>query len=185
MTFRPALLAIPLAIVACADSATDAPAPVTASAEDSQNGTVCPQDLRLTLADYVDEGVPAAGDNFLNLNMNRDGVVVSDTGLQHRIIQEGLSDGVRPGLSDQVEVLYHGTLPDGTVFDSAYERGVPISFAPSQVIPGWTEALQDMEVCEARILYIPSDLAYGERGAGADIGPGADLVFYVQNLGVG
>ena len=183
MTFRPALFVLPVALVACAESTT-APAAVTASAEDLQNGTVCPQDLRLDLSDYVDTDLPAMDEEFLVLNADRDGVTTTESGLQYKIVQPALSDGVVPAIDQQVEVLYHGYYPDGEVFDSAYERGVPISFAPNQVIAGWTEALSDMGVCEARILYIPGELAYGTGTPKTGARPQGTLLFNVQNLGV-
>lgn len=183
MTLRPALFALPLALVACADS-TSGPASVTASAEASQNGTVCPQELRLELADYAEVGLPDMGDEFLTLNADRDGVVTTESGLQYKVVQPALSDGAIPALDQQVEVLYHGYYPDGEVFDSAYERGVPISFAPNQVIAGWTEALSGMGVCEARILYIPGELAYGTGTPKQGGRPQGTLLFNVQNLGV-
>ena len=86
--------------------------------------------------------------------------------------------------TDSVNVHYHGTLVDGTVFDSSVERGEPITFGVGQVIKGWTEALQLMPVGSKWKLFIPSDLAYGETGAGADIGPGATLIFDVELLGI-
>ncbi|RLU00693.1 FKBP-type peptidyl-prolyl cis-trans isomerase [Ketobacter sp.] len=123
-----------------------------------------------------------AGDTFLEENKKRDGVIVTESGLQYEVITKG--DGETPDANDKVNVHYHGTLPDGTVFDSSVERGEPISFPVNGVIKGWTEALQLMKVGDKWKLFIPSDLAYGARGAGPKIGPNQVLVFDVELLGV-
>ena len=102
--------------------------------------------------------------------------------MQYTVLSEG--QGNKPTPSDKVTVHYHGTLLDGTVFDSSVERGEPATFGVSQVIPGWTEALQLMNVGSKLKLFIPSNLAYGERGAGAKIGPNATLVFEVELLSI-
>ncbi|HDR50106.1 MAG TPA: FKBP-type peptidyl-prolyl cis-trans isomerase, partial [Mariniphaga anaerophila] len=99
---------------------------------------------------------------------------------QYEVLVEG--DGPIPAADDRVRVHYHGTLIDGTVFDSSVERGEPAVFGVGQVIPGWTEALQLMPVGSKWKVYIPSNLAYGERGAGADIGPNTTLIFEVELL---
>jgi FKBP-type peptidyl-prolyl cis-trans isomerase FklB len=122
------------------------------------------------------------GEEFLATNKEREGVVVTESGLQYEVITKG--DGETPDENDKVNVHYHGTLPDGTVFDSSVERGEPISFAVNGVIKGWTEALQLMKVGDKWKLYIPSDLAYGARGAGPKIGPNQVLLFDVELLGV-
>lgn len=123
-----------------------------------------------------------AGEEFLAKNKEREGVKVTESGLQYEVIESG--DGATPGANDRVEVNYHGTLPDGTVFDSSIERGEPIKFAVGGVIKGWTEALQMMKVGDKWKLYVPSDLAYGERGAAPKIGPNQVLVFDVELLNV-
>ena len=121
-----------------------------------------------------------AGEAYLAANAAKEGVTVTDTGLQYEVITQG--DGPKPTLEDTVSVHYVGTLLDGREFDSSVARGEPASFPLKGVIPGWTEALQLMNVGSKHRLTIPSDLAYGERGAGELIGPGATLVFEVELL---
>lgn len=123
-----------------------------------------------------------AGEDFLANNKDKDGIVTLDSGLQYEVISEG--DGSKPVATDTVSVHYTGTLLDGTVFDSSVQRGEPAKFPVNQVIAGWTEALQLMNVGSKYKLYIPSDLAYGARGAGQAIGPHATLVFEVELLGI-
>ena len=120
------------------------------------------------------------GNKFLEENKAREGVKTTESGLQYEIITEG--DGPKPAATDQVRVHYHGTLIDGTVFDSSVDRGEPAVFGVNRVIPGWTEALQMMPVGSKWKIYIPADLAYGERGAGGDIGPNSTLIFDVELL---
>ena len=122
------------------------------------------------------------GEEFLAANKKKEGVKTTDSGLQYKVLQEG--DGAKPKETDVVKVHYHGTLTDGTVFDSSVERGEPAQFPVNRVIKGWTEALQLMQVGDKFKLVIPSDLAYGERGAGGDIGPNAVLVFEVELLDI-
>ena len=121
-----------------------------------------------------------AGKQFLDENASRDGVTVTDSGLQYEVIEEG--DGPKPSLDDTVSVHYVGTLTDGTEFDSSIARGEPATFPLKGVIPGWTEGLQLMNVGSKYRFVIPSDLAYGDRGAGQAIGPGETLVFEVELL---
>lgn len=120
------------------------------------------------------------GEKFLSENKGKPGVVTLDSGLQYKVIVEG--KGPRPAGSDTVKTHYKGTLIDGTEFDSSYSRGQPALFPVKSVIAGWTEALQRMRVGSKWVLYIPSNLAYGERGAGAKIGPGATLIFEIELL---
>jgi len=124
----------------------------------------------------------AAGEAFLAENAKKEGVKVTKSGLQYKIIEEG--EGPSPGPSDMATVNYRGTLIDGTQFDSSYDRGQPATFPVGGVIAGWTEALQLMKPGAKWQLFIPSDLAYGERGAGKDIGPNSTLVFDVELLSV-
>lgn len=122
------------------------------------------------------------GKTFLTENAKRDGVLTLPSGLQYEIMNEG--KGEKPQASDTVEVHYHGTLIDGTVFDSSVNRGEPAVFGVTQVIPGWVEALQLMPVGSKWKLFIPSDLAYGARGAGQSIAPHTTLVFEVELLNI-
>lgn len=121
-----------------------------------------------------------AGQKFLDENAAREGVQVTDSGLQYEVISD--AEGDKPTISDTVTVHYVGTLPDGTEFDSSIARGEPAQFPLKGVIPGWTEGLQLMPVGSKYRFVIPSELAYGERGAGPNIGPGATLVFEVELL---
>ena len=122
------------------------------------------------------------GELFLTENALRTGVVTLDSGLQYEVIDEGY--GISPSAEDEVVVHYKGELIDGTVFDSSYDRGEPAKFFVNQVVPGWVEALQLMPEGSKWKLYIPSDLGYGERGAGQAIGPNAVLIFEVELLEV-
>jgi FKBP-type peptidyl-prolyl cis-trans isomerase FklB len=122
------------------------------------------------------------GSTFLQENSLKEGVFTTESGLQYMVVNQG--DGNTPNLDDKVTVHYHGTLIDGTVFDSSVDRGEPASFGVNQVIPGWTEALQLMNVGSKYKLFIPSNLAYGERGAGGSIGPNETLIFDVELLSI-
>lgn len=121
-----------------------------------------------------------AGEEFLAANGSKAGVITLPSGLQYEIITTGT--GVKPTAADQVKCHYHGTTIDGKVFDSSVERGEPAVFPVGNVIPGWTEALQLMPVGSKWKLFIPAALAYGERGAGADIKPNSTLIFEVELL---
>ena len=119
---------------------------------------------------------------FLEENAGREGVTVTESGLQYEVVEEG--DGASPDASDTVKTHYTGRLADGTVFDSSVERGEPATFGVDQVIPGWQEALQRMQVGDKWRLWLPPELAYGERGAGDRIPPNAALVFFLVLLEV-
>ncbi len=123
-----------------------------------------------------------AGDAFLADNKSKPGVVTLPSGLQYKIITPGT--GPKPTAADTVVCNYKGTLIDGKEFDSSYKRGQPASFPVTGVIKGWTEALQLMPVGSKWQLFVPSDLAYGERGAGADIGPNTTLIFEVELISI-
>ena len=122
------------------------------------------------------------GEKFLAENAKRDEVTITDSGLQYEIITEG--GGEIPTADKTVTVHYHGTLPNGKVFDSSVDRGQPASFPVTGVIKGWVEALQLMKTGSKYRLFIPSDLAYGPQGAGGDIGPHQALVFEVELLSI-
>jgi FKBP-type peptidyl-prolyl cis-trans isomerase len=120
------------------------------------------------------------GEDFLAANKSKPGVVTLPSGLQYKILNAG--SGPKPTASDTVSCNYRGTLINGKEFDSSYKRGQPVSFPVGGVIKGWTEALQLMPVGSKWQLFIPSDMAYGDRGAGPDIGPGQTLIFEVELL---
>lgn len=123
-----------------------------------------------------------AGEAFLAENAKNAGVVTLPSGLQYEIVKEG--DGEKPQATDRVKCHYHGTLIDGRVFDSSVSRGEPAVFGVNQVIPGWVEALQLMPKGSTWKLYIPSHLAYGERGAGEAIAPNSTLIFEVELIDI-
>ena len=122
------------------------------------------------------------GEAFLAENAKREGVIVTGSGLQYEVLTA--AEGKKPKATDKVKVHYEGTLIDGTVFDSSYRRGEAISFGLNQVIAGWTEGVQLMSVGAKYKFFIPYNLAYGERGAGAQIPPYAALIFTVELLGI-
>lgn len=123
-----------------------------------------------------------AGEQFLAQNKTRAGVISLPSGLQYEVLKAG--DGAKPKATDEVLVHYHGTLIDGTVFDSSVDRGQPISFPLDHVIAGWTEILQQMPVGSKWKVYIPYNLAYGERAAGPKIQPFSTLIFEIELLGI-
>ena len=122
------------------------------------------------------------GESFLAANKSKDGVVALPSGLQYKILTQGT--GPKPTASDSVVCNYRGTLINGTEFDSSYKRGQPATFPVSGVIKGWTEALQLMPVGSKWQLFVPSDLAYGDRAPGPEIGPGSTLIFEVELLSI-
>jgi len=124
----------------------------------------------------------AAQQEFIANNVKEAGVETTESGLQYQVINDG--DGAMPTKEDTVRVHYTGTLLDGTVFDSSVERGEPAEFGVGQVIAGWTEALQNMKVGSKHKLFIPAELAYGDRGAGQHIAPGSMLIFEVELLDI-
>ncbi len=152
-----------------------------------QEGKMTPEEAQNYLQTYFMEASTREsnknkeeGENFLAENKTKDGVITTESGLQYKVEKEG--DGPKPTATDRVKVHYTGTLLDGTVFDSSIERGEPATFGVGQVIRGWTEGLQIMPVGSKYIFWIPSDLAYGERGAGQDIKPNSVLKFEVELL---
>ncbi|KGN70046.1 FKBP-type peptidyl-prolyl cis-trans isomerase [Porphyromonas sp. COT-239 OH1446] len=123
-----------------------------------------------------------AGEEFLKINGHKSGVVTTESGLQYEVINQGT--GAKPTLEQTVRCHYHGTLINGVVFDSSMDRGEPAEFPLSGVIKGWTEVLQLMPVGSKWRVTIPSDLAYGDRGAGQMIQPGSTLVFIIELLDI-
>jgi FKBP-type peptidyl-prolyl cis-trans isomerase len=134
------------------------------------------------LAQQVGDANKKSGLAFLEANKTKDGVVTLPSGLQYKVLQEGI--GPKPAPTDTVVCNYRGTLLDNTEFDSSYKRGQPATFPVTGVIKGWTEALQLMPVGSKWQLFIPAELAYGERGAGGQIGPNATLIFEVELLSI-
>ena len=136
------------------------------------------QDYFMELSQKKSQEATNKGQAFLDENASKEGVVTTASGLQYQVLTEG--QGAKPVASDEVTVHYHGTLIDGTVFDSSVDRGQPATFPVGGVIQGWVEALQLMNVGSKYKLFIPSNLAYGERGAGGSIGPNETLIFEVE-----
>jgi FKBP-type peptidyl-prolyl cis-trans isomerase FklB len=122
------------------------------------------------------------GEAFLDANKKKDSVITLPSGLQYKVVVEGT--GKTPTVNDTVTTHYRGTLIDGTEFDNSYKRGEPATFPVNGVVAGWTEALQHMKAGSKWKLYIPSNLAYGDRGAGQLIGPGATLIFDIELISV-
>jgi len=149
--------------------------------EDMEAGTL----IKTFINDLTEKraaALRADGEAFLAKNKTKEGVTTLPSGLQYEVINEG--DGEIPSSSDRVKVHYEGKLTDGSIFDSSYKRGEPIVLSVNGVIAGWTEALQLMKTGAKWKLYIPYDLAYGERGAGSDIPPYAALIFDVELLSI-
>ncbi|MDB3926601.1 FKBP-type peptidyl-prolyl cis-trans isomerase [Flavobacteriales bacterium] len=140
------------------------------------------QDYFMELSQKKSQEATNKGQAFLDENAAKEGVVTTASGLQYQVLTEG--QGAKPAASDEVTVHYHGTLIDGTVFDSSVDRGQPATFPVGGVIQGWVEALQLMNVGSKYKLFIPSNLAYGERGAGGSIGPNETLIFEVELLSI-
>ncbi len=140
------------------------------------------QEKQKTVAKEEAQKNAAAGEVFLAENKKKEGIKTTPSGLQYKAIKEGT--GPTPKQTDTVTVNYRGTLIDGKEFDSSYKRGEPATFPVSGVIKGWTEALQLMKVGSKYQIFVPYSLAYGERGAGQDIGPNETLIFEVELLGI-
>jgi FKBP-type peptidyl-prolyl cis-trans isomerase len=140
------------------------------------------REKQMAAAKEASEKNKKEGEDFLAANKSKEGVVALPSGLQYKVIKAG--EGQKPTAKDTVVCNYRGTLIDGTEFDSSYKRGQPATFPVGGVIKGWTEALQLMPVGSKWQLFVPSELAYGERGAGGEIGPNATLVFEVELLSI-
>lgn len=140
------------------------------------------QELMMAQSNIRNEASIQENQAYLESNKTKEGVNITQSGLQYRVIEEG--SGATPGSTDEVTVHYTGKLTDGTVFDSSVERGDPATFPVNGVIPGWTEALQLMKEGAKWELVIPSELGYGPRGAGGSIPPNAILVFEVELISV-
>ena len=166
---------------------------------DAQAGSeplMTPEEMRQTLTELAQQAAAAAtqqreeqarknlaeGEAFLAANAEKEGVVTLPSGLQYQVLSEG--EGDPPAATDTVTVQYRGALIDGTEFDSSYGRGEPTTFPLNRVIPGWTEGLQLMRPGATYRLFVPPELAYGERGAGSKIGPNSALVFEIELLSV-
>ena len=162
------------------DQLTGVESPVTAELINEAFGEI---NTRMQAAQAEQAKIAGAeGEAFLAENAKRDEVTVTESGLQYEILSEGV--GEKPTSESTVRPHYHGTLINGKVFDSSYDRGQPAEFPVSGVIAGWTEALQMMPIGSKWRLTVPHNLAYGERGAGADIPPFAALVFDVELLAI-
>ncbi|NKB76775.1 MAG: hypothetical protein GKR96_06910 [Gammaproteobacteria bacterium] len=142
------------------------------------------QELEMQKIAAESEAYKALGEAFLSENGKKEGVTTTESGLQYSVVNQGDAAGNSPGPDDTVVVHYEGTLIDGTIFDSSYERGEPATFSLNGIVKGWTEALQLMKVGDKWKVVLPSELAYGQRGAGEQIGPNATLVFLIELLEV-
>ena len=173
------LLSVAALLAACSNG-NDVP---TSAAEAVYD---CPKDKWLSNADYVDTARTKSTTNYAayhKANGARKDVITTDSGLQYKVIQAGLEQGATTSERQKVEMHYHGFFPDGSVFDSSIDRNETITHYANGFIKGWNESLADMKVCEARVLYIPGNLAYGPNGRG-QIPPNATLLFHMQLLGV-
>jgi len=139
--------------------------------------------LVLTACHRSPQSAPDAGKAFLAQNAHADGVHVTPSGLQYRILRSGPATGIRPKPADEVKVNYEGKLLDGEVFDSSYQRGVPVVMTVRDLVPGWIEALQLMRPGDEWLLYVPPSLGYGDKGAGP-IPPNSVLVFKLELIDV-
>jgi len=151
----------------------------------SQATLITIEDAGTALATYAEQQLATQtetnkmkGTTYLEENASKEGVIVTESGLQYSVITQG--DGAKPTATDQVTVHYRGTLIDGTEFDSSYSRGEPATFGLNQVIPGWTEGVQLMNIGSKYLFVVPHELGYGERGAGGSIGPFETLIFEIE-----
>jgi FKBP-type peptidyl-prolyl cis-trans isomerase len=175
----PAIVAQGLRVALAGGKTLLTPAEAQAAMMEVQKGLQQKQQEKMQV---TGEANKKEGDAFLTANKTKEGVVTLPSGLQYKILKAGA--GPKPTANDSVVCNYRGTLINGTEFDSSYKRGQPATFPVSGVIKGWTEALQLMPVGSKWQLFIPSSLAYGERGAGGDIGPDATLIFEVELMSI-
>ena len=182
-----------LALAACGQSEDAAQSEAAAGSESITEAVNQAEDSIEAVEDVVNETVGTAVDlaeqtalagiAFLEENAKKDGVIQLDSGLQYLVLEKGDGEGASPSATDQVRVHYHGTLIDGTVFDSSVERGQPAAFPLNGVIRGWTEGVQLMQEGDKYRFFLPPELAYGARGSGP-IGPNSTLIFDVELLEV-
>jgi FKBP-type peptidyl-prolyl cis-trans isomerase len=149
-----------------------------------QQANMCIQQKLQSFAAKKNEGEKEKGKAFLEANKKRAGVITLPSGLQYEVVKAGDANSPMPKKEDTVVANYAGTLTNGKEFDNSYKRGQPLTIPVGGVIKGWTEALQLMHIGDKWKVYIPSELGYGERGAGADIPGGATLVFEMELLGI-
>lgn len=135
------------------------------------------------ITEFRTKELRSEGENFLRENAKKEGVISLENGIQYKVVKSG-TGGPKPTASSNVKVHYEGTLIDGTIFDSSIKRNEPISFGLNRVIKGWQEALQLMSVGDRWVIYLPYNLAYGERGSGQTIPPYAALIFDVELLAI-
>lgn len=152
------------------------------SDEDLMESFVFVQERSRERMNAINDATAKAGRDYLAQNAEREGVITTDSGLQYEVLVA--AEGAKPQITDTVKVHYHGTLIDGSVFDSSIERGEPAEFPVGAVIPGWVEGLQLMNVGEKYKFYIPSELAYGRQSPSPAIPPNSTLVFEVELLDI-
>lgn len=180
MSYKYILLAASAAALVACTASSDELTPVVAGTT-----TMCPEDKVLALSDYPDEVLVDKEDTgeWLMENAKRRDITVKPSGLQYATVQAGLKDGAVADTGETIIAHYHGYFANGEKFDSSYDRGQPLVGPSNGFIKGWNESLAEMQVCEARILYIPYELAYGPAGRGS-IPPATPLVFRMQLLGI-
>jgi FKBP-type peptidyl-prolyl cis-trans isomerase FklB len=149
-----------------------------------QQANMCIQQTIMQNMSKRNEAVKAKGAAFLAENKKREGVITLPDGLQYEVLKKGDASSPTPKLQDTFVVHYRGTRIDGVKFDASYDRGEPLTMPVSGVVPGWTEVLQLMHIGDKFKVYIPSELGYGDRGAGADIPGGSTLIFEMELLGI-
>ncbi|MDO9375484.1 MAG: FKBP-type peptidyl-prolyl cis-trans isomerase [Bacteroidota bacterium] len=151
---------------------------------DEQQANMCIQQQLQVNMSKKNEVVRSKGNAFLEANKKRAGVITTASGLQYEVIMKGDASSATPKIQDTVIAHYKGTLIDGKPFDNSYDRGEPLTIAVGGVIRGWTEVLQLMHIGDKFKVFIPSELGYGDRGAGADIPGGSALIFDMELLGI-